>query len=167
MSEEPPEHSREDVWSAISKTNDRMSGVETTLAGFGSKLDSLAAAFQSFVHSHSKPTNWTSIAALIVSVMVAMAMWVSQSQSPIKEDVDRMERVGEALVQREIDAAIDAGKREARQEIMWELSLLTRERLNQVEASAAEKSAEVEALKNQLNSVDLQGSRVWNRRAAP
>jgi len=101
MSEEH-EHTRDDLWKELNKTKDDITDVKSAISSIGSELKGLTAAFQSFAQNHNRPTNWVGLASLIVSLGVAMALWVSQSQAPIKDSVVDLKHADATRLEREL-----------------------------------------------------------------
>jgi len=169
-----PEHqevSRNDMWDELNRQRGDITDVKSAIAGIGSKMDLLVHSAQA---NKPTPTNWTGVASLVVSVLVAGAIWVNHSLGPVKakdnaQDAD-IARITEVLLEQmeagKLEHGADRythGKLEAELTAIHERQeLMVSQELVDVEARGRN-AAKLEMLSRWVDKIDNMGSRVQDR----
>lgn len=92
-SEEQEIHNRQESWAAIAKINERVSGIESTVAGQSAQLSAISQTLQRIEARENKPTNLLGLGMFALALMAAMGSFVLLHTAPIAKDVnDEKER---------------------------------------------------------------------------
>lgn len=152
-------HTREDVWAEINTTKSEVSDLKAGFSGLTSKVDSLINAFQSFAHAHSRPKDWTAIAGLVVSVLVACAVWVRATNEPQDQRIENLENMAMVARNRAFNNEYERGRLTAIVENHGTvLEKLVEQTMKNTESVSATEEA-IPFLKEWLKAVDSDGSR--------
>lgn len=122
---EETEHSREQVWTAVRKTDERVSGIEAQVTGLGATMSQVAESVRRIEARDNKPANLLGLGMFALALVAALGSFVVLHTSPVAQktnaNADRIEKlVGIILderktnTQRHIAEAHKMGALEAR-----------------------------------------------------
>jgi septal ring factor EnvC (AmiA/AmiB activator) len=175
MIEDPTDkHSREQVWLAVNKTNERVSSIEAQVTGLGATMSTVAESIRRIEARDNKPTNLLGLGMFALALVAATGSFVVLHTSPVSQKTDanedRMDQlVGVLLDDRNTNAErhiLESGKlgaieaRLAAQEA--KADALVAQQLNDIEQRGYGKAVD-DMLKNWVNKIDNIGLRGQNK----
>jgi hypothetical protein len=138
-------HDIQDVYSRLGK-------VEQDIASIGPVLKQVSLDLTDLKAAKNQPTNWIGIGALVISFL----LYMQTTQDPIKEKAD----LALDTLRDRSEVVHSSGSRLSNLE---NRSVLLESRLLKVEEVATAVNERTKTLDKQVQHIDSEGSRVWNK----
>lgn len=186
------QHTGEDIWSEVLTTKGEVSNLKSSVANIDARLGGVETTLARIENHLSRPrnVNWTGIGSLIIAVIAIAATYIQARLAPLESTQERLYNFSVGTLERMLDTAREAGKWESQLAIhSAEIDRLENLAIRSAEDGALlrrlvvdvdehhaqgnhpfgtlgevqELRGGVEHLRTQVEKIDSEGSRRWNK----